>query len=99
MVRAPSLEGPELRRWIPVVVVVLVLSLLALPGSAADTVVGTDGYARTVTGGWGTADAGGAWSQVGGAAALTVSGGWGLIKVPAAGATRGALQSGLSVLD
>jgi PKD repeat protein len=56
------------------------------PPQPLDFVVDT--FGRTVTGGLGTADVGGAWSTTGTAANFAVSGGAGAITLPAAGQTR-----------
>ena len=45
----------------------------------------SDSFARTVSGGWGSADAGGPWSVTGGATAFSVNGAQGLVRVPAGG--------------
>jgi PKD repeat protein/uncharacterized protein YcfJ len=45
-----------------------------------------DTFDRTVTGGWGTADQGGAWTPASGAAAFSVSGSAGRVTLPAGGA-------------
>ncbi|WP_313408297.1 PKD domain-containing protein [Aeromicrobium sp.] len=48
--------------------------------------VARDAFGRSVTGGWGTADAGGAWSvSSGSAAAFSVAGGAGRVSLPAGG--------------
>ncbi len=61
------------------------------PAEPAAT-VGRDAFGRTVTAGWGTADAGGPWTTTTGAA--SVSGGTGLLRLGAKGATAGARLPG-----
>ncbi len=90
-------SGP-VRRVLAVLLFVSMAMPLALPVAADDTLVGADTFTRSVSGGWGTADAGGAWSAVGGASALSVKGDWGIVRVPSGGAMRGALQRSLDVL-
>jgi hypothetical protein len=64
--------------------------------SAAGTVLAKDDFGRTTSSGWGsTSDVGGAWTAVGGAAALSVSGGNGVMTM-APGATREARLTGVS---
>ena len=54
------------------------------------TAYALDAFGRTVSAGWGSADAGGAWSLTGAAANFAVGGGVGTIRVPTAGWTSGA---------
>lgn len=61
-------------------------------------VLAADAFSRTVTGGWGTADAGGAWTVPSGAASLSVVGGRGVMGL-APGATREARLAALPVTD
>jgi PKD repeat protein len=56
----------------------------------ASTVFASDTFDRTVSGGWGSAPTGGAWTITGAAAALSVSGGAGVVTLPA-GSTRSAV--------
>jgi PKD repeat protein len=56
-----------------------------------------DAFGREVTGGWGTADAGGAWAVVGTAANAVVTGGSGRLTAPAG--TTIAAQLGISARD
>ena len=58
----------------------------------------SDSFSRTVTGGFGTADAGGAWTAGGPAATLAVSGGLGTVRT-AAGGSSGAYLNGVSSDD
>ncbi|GAA4960665.1 LamG-like jellyroll fold domain-containing protein [Kineococcus glutinatus] len=62
-------------------------------------VVAADPFERTATGGWGSADTGGAWSVSGGAANFSVAGGTGRIQVPKAGGTSTALLTGATADD
>ncbi|SDM64494.1 PKD repeat-containing protein [Geodermatophilus siccatus] len=55
-----------------------------------------DAFNRTTTGGWGTADLGGAWTATAGAARLSVRPGTGELALPAAGNNTGALLGGVS---
>jgi PKD repeat protein len=63
---------------------------------AEATVLASDAFARTVSGGFGTADTGGAWSVTGGAANFAVTGGAGQIKLTAPGAGPTAFLSSVS---
>lgn len=63
-----------------------------------EQVLAADAFSRTVTGGWGTADAGGAWTVPTGAAALSVGGGRGVMSL-APGGTREARLAGVPVTD
>jgi len=58
--------------------------------------VARDAFGRTVTGGWGNADLGGAWAPAFGAAAFSVSGGKGQVSLPAGGAREIMLQGSAS---
>ena len=58
-----------------------------------------DAFGRTVSGGWGSADIGGAYDNSGGAAALNVTNGTGLISPPRAGSTRGVTLDSVSARD
>ncbi|AEE47156.1 PKD domain-containing protein [Cellulomonas fimi] len=51
----------------------------------ADAPFAADAFARTVSGGWGTADTGGAWSVAGGATNFSVASGVGAMRVTGAG--------------
>lgn len=64
------------------------------PGTLA-----SDAFGRTVTGGWGTADTGGAWTVSSTAANYAVSAGSATITVPTAGATRSAMLGSVSAGD
>jgi PKD repeat protein len=63
------------------------------------TVYAADDFARTVTGGWGSADVGGSWSLSGGAAQFGVGSGVGTMNLSAPGATRTALLNAVSASD
>ena len=52
----------------------------------AGQTIASDGFNRTVSNGWGTADVGGAWTRTGAAANFAVTAGQGSIKMPTAGA-------------
>jgi PKD repeat protein len=56
----------------------------------ANTVVASDAFGRTVTGGFGAADVGGAWTVAGGNANFGVNNGSGAVTLGAAGASRSA---------
>ncbi|NAZ81401.1 PKD domain-containing protein, partial [Kineococcus sp. R8] len=66
---------------------------------AGPVVVARDTFARTVTGGWGTAETGGPWSVTGGAANFSVAGGVGRVQTATAGATSTALLNGAASDD
>lgn len=57
--------------------------------------VASDGFARTVTGGWGSADTGGAWSLAGSASRFSVSAGTGRMTFTAAGTQLAATLAGV----
>lgn len=60
--------------------------------------VAADAFERTVTGGWGSADAGGAWTTQGPASGFSVGGGAGLLRL-GAGSLLGAVLGQVSVTD
>jgi PKD repeat protein len=68
--------------------------------SAVDTTppgtIATDGFQRTVSGGWGSADVGGAWTVTSTASNYAVSGGSAAMTVPTAGSTRSATLGSVS---
>jgi DNA-binding beta-propeller fold protein YncE len=66
--------------------------------NAAGTVVASDSFGRTVSGGWGSADVGGPWTILDSASSWSVSPGAGSINVPAT-AQRRAVLGGVSVQD
>ncbi|NTW38914.1 MAG: PKD domain-containing protein, partial [Cellulomonadaceae bacterium] len=63
------------------------------------TGLASDGFARTVSSGWGTADLGGLWTVSGAATSYTVGNGLGSQKLTAAGATRSAALGSVSSTD
>ena len=63
---------------------------------AANTVVAADSFGRTVTGGFGTADTGGAWAVSGGNTSFAVNNGTGAVTLGAAGASRSAFLNSVS---
>jgi PKD repeat protein len=65
----------------------------------AGTALASDAFGRAVTGGFGTADVGGAWSVVGGAANTSVANGAARLSVPAPGTSLSAYLDGVSSLD
>ncbi len=62
-------------------------------------VFAADVFARTVSGGWGSADTGGAWTLTGGAANFSVGAGVGQMRMNSAGATSAASLNGVSSAD
>ena len=68
------------------------LVCVQLPANAV-TVVASDSFGRTVTGGWGSADTGGPWTILDTPANWSVTPGTGSISVPAAGQQRAVLAS------
>lgn len=58
-----------------------------------------DGFGRTVTGGWGTADAGGPWTTSGTATNFAVTGGAGVITLPGGGQNRAVWLGGTAQTD
>jgi hypothetical protein len=68
--------------------------------AAATVTVAQDAFSRTLSGGWGTADTGGAWSVVTGSAAnFAVNGAKGTIVTPAGGAQQVAHLGAVSERD
>jgi len=59
----------------------------------------TDSFGRTVASGWGTADAGGAWTITGGASNFSVGGGVGNISLATAGLSAGSALTGVTSTD
>ena len=64
-----------------------------------DTPFAQDAFGRTVAGGFGSAQTGGAWTVSGGSASFAVNGSKGVITIPSAGAARSALLSAVSSDD
>jgi PKD repeat protein len=60
------------------------------------SVLAQDGFSRTVTGGWGSADVGGAWTRSGTATNFNVAGGVGTIRMGSAGAGPSATLNDVS---
>jgi PKD repeat protein len=89
-------ERPAMSWKSPVATVALALGLAILapaPFAAADTVVGSDAFGRTVTSGLGTADTGGAWALTGTASNFSVGSGVASLKVAAGKTLSGLLNS------
>jgi PKD repeat protein len=59
----------------------------------------TDAFGRTTTGGWGSADTGGAWTSSGTATNFAVSGGRGTIRMGTPGAGPGVALTSVSSVD
>lgn len=57
------------------------------------TTLASDAFGRTVTGGWGSATTGGAWTVTGGSTRFSVGGGSGVMVVPAGATLTGTLAS------
>ncbi|WP_448621152.1 PKD domain-containing protein [Geodermatophilus sp. URMC 65] len=70
---------------------------VSAPTPPAGTVVASDAFGRDVTGGWGTADLGGAWTVTGTSANATVTGGSGRLSAAVGGTSAATLP--VSVLD
>jgi len=68
-----------------------------LDGRRTDAVA-TDTFGRTTSGGWGSAEKGGAWALTGAASSFSVSGGSGRVAVPAGG-TRSAVLAPATEAD
>ena len=66
---------------------------------AASGSVAADSFTRTVTGKWGSADVGGAWTLFGAASRFSVNGSVGLMTLPKTGVTDGAYLNGISQGD
>ncbi|WP_426302602.1 PKD domain-containing protein [Arthrobacter sp. R-11] len=65
----------------------------------ADTILAADAFGRTVTGGWGSADTGGAWTLAGGNSNFAVNNGSGAMTIGTAGQSRSALLNSVSTAD
>ncbi|GAB3201009.1 hypothetical protein GCM10027261_34480 [Geodermatophilus arenarius] len=63
---------------------------------AGPAVLAGDTFTRTVNGGWGSADVGGAWTATAGATRLSVTPGAAALNLPAAGNNTGAQLAGVS---
>jgi PKD repeat protein len=63
------------------------------------TTFASDTFNRTLSGGWGSADVGGAWSLAGGTTPFSVTPGTGKMAQAAAGAAPGAFLKGLTLGD
>ncbi len=71
----------------------------SIVGTTPSQAVASDAFGRTVTNGWGTADAGGAYTLDGNAGAFNVSGSAGNIVLPAANSNRAALLNQATGLE
>jgi PKD repeat protein len=71
----------------------------AVTASNDPVTVGSDAFSRTVSGGLGTADIGGAWALGGSAPDFSVSGGTGNVNLSASGAGRTATLPGATAVD
>ncbi len=80
------------------VVAALVVVIVQITVAQAN-VLARDTFSRTTASGWGSADAGGAWTTTATTANYTVSGGLGRMTLPAKGATRSVSLSGVSAAD
>ena len=69
------------------------------PPPPAGAALAADVFDRKTTGGWGSADTGGAWTVIGGAANASVVDGAGRLSVPAPGRSMSAYLAGVSALD
>ena len=64
--------------------------------TAAAAALASDAFTRTVTGGWGSADAGGVWTTSGASSNFAVTGGVGTMKMPTAGYGPSAMLNSVS---
>ena len=62
-------------------------------------VVAEDGFGRSVSGSWGSADVGGVWTRSGTASNFSVAGGVGRVVLPSSGATRTVTLGSVAVGD
>ncbi|WP_152187782.1 PKD domain-containing protein [Georgenia satyanarayanai] len=67
--------------------------------STAPVAFAQDAFARSLTGGWGTADVGGGWSPIGSAANFSVVDGTGRIRMGSPGAGPGMRLTGVASTD
>lgn len=71
---------------------------VSVTGAPPAGVLASDGFGRTVTGGWGSADTGGPWTLSGTATAFSVAGGAGVVAI-GPGSTRDARLAGVSTAN
>ena len=84
---------------VAIALVVVTASIIAtVPEATAVTIYASDSFGRTASNGWGTADAGGAWTIAGTPAHWSVSPGSGNIAASAGGTERAYLP-GVTVQD
>ena len=97
----PSTLRQSLHARVLALLAALVLVPMAHPLSvaAAGQILASDSFTRTVNGGWGNADTGGAYTLDGGNAVFSVDGAAGSINLPKAGANRGAILGATSAHD
>ncbi|HKT57719.1 MAG TPA: PKD domain-containing protein, partial [Microbacterium sp.] len=69
------------------------------PANPTINLLASDGFNRTVTGGWGTAPTGGAWSPTGGTSNLSVANGVGVLNMPSPGIGPGVYLGSVSSSD
>jgi PKD repeat protein len=72
---------------------------ITVAAQGAITPFATDSFGRTVAGGWGTADSGGAWTISGGAANFSVGGGTGNINLATAGMSASSALTSVTSTD
>ena len=69
------------------------------PLSAAASPIAADSFTRSLTGSWGSATTGGAWTVEGGASSYSVDGAAGRMVLASAGANRAAALAAIDALD
>ena len=68
--------------------------------ASGESIAASDGFGRTVSNGWGAADAGGAWTSLSGTAAdYAVNGNFGTMRLISAGNSRGQQLASVSLRD
>jgi PKD repeat protein len=75
------------------------LTVVAPPPPPPSSVVAEDGFGRTVSSSWGSADVGGVWARSGTAANFSVAGGVGQMVIPSGGSSRAAWLGSVALVD
>jgi hypothetical protein len=69
------------------------------PPPPPSVVVAQDGFGRTLSGSWGSAEVGGVWARSGSAPNFSVGGGVGRMVIPSSGTSRAATLASVAVAD
>src|SRR3954452_11427768 len=102
IVRAGASDGRadvRLRAGAALLGAIVLAVLMAGAAGGAGVEIASDSFPRTRATGWGTADAGGAWSLEGSASSFSVTPGFGTISLAGANTNRAAYLNAVSVRD